>query len=128
MNYMSLVTGHLATVVPAMFIRAYQLCQRKGTVPHRSLGKIYMGLMLVTAVITLIMPAYVGPTLLDHFGLIHLLSLLVLHSVYSALAAVKQGDINAHRKHMIGLYIGGILVAGAFTLAPQRLIHGWLFG
>jgi uncharacterized membrane protein len=29
---------------------------------------------------------------------------------------------------MVGLYVGALLVAGAFTLSPGRLIHTWLFG
>lgn len=33
----------------------------------------------------------------------------------------------AHRANVIGLYVGGMLIAGAFTLLPGRMIHHWLF-
>lgn len=29
---------------------------------------------------------------------------------------------------MISLYVGGLLIAGSFTLMPGRLLHGWVFG
>ena len=74
------------------------------------------------------MSAEVGPTIFNHFGFIHLFSVLVLYLVPSAYLAVKSNNIKKHRGNMLGLYVGGILIAGAFTLAPGRLIHTWLFG
>jgi uncharacterized membrane protein len=128
MTYTQLAYLHLATVVPAFAIGAFQLLRRKGTPSHKFLGKIYMVLMLATGLITLAMPAQVGPRLLNHFGFIHLFSLLALFSVPSAYFAARRGDITAHRGAMIGLYIGGILIAGAFAFAPGRMLHAWLFG
>jgi uncharacterized membrane protein len=29
---------------------------------------------------------------------------------------------------MLGLYLGGILIAGAFAFSPGRMLHAWLFG
>ena len=40
----------------------------------------------------------------------------------------SRGDIKAHRANMIGLYIGSILIAGAFAFSPGRMLHEWLFG
>lgn len=128
MSYMFFVYVHLATVVPAFFIGTFLLLRRKGTSNHRALGKVYMLLMLSTAVVTLFMTAQVGPTLLNHFGLIHLLSFLVLYSVPAAFFAARNKDLKAHRNNMIGVYVGGILIAGGFALAPGRLLHIWLFG
>ena len=125
---MSWVYLHLVTVVPAIVIGAALLLSPKGTVNHRRWGKRYMVCMLLTAFITLAMPAHVGPVWLNHFGLLHLLSLLVICSVVGALWAVRLGNIEAHRRSMQGLYLGGIVVAGAFTLLPGRLMHQWMFG
>ena len=128
MTYTQLAYLHLATVVPAFFIGALQLLRRKGTPSHKLLGKIYMVLMLATALITLAMPAQVGPQFLNHFGFIHSFSLLTLFSVPTAYFAARRGDIRAHRAAMIGLYVGGILIAGTFALMPGRMLHEWLFG
>jgi uncharacterized membrane protein len=128
MTYTQLAYLHLATVLPAFAIGAFQLLRRKGTPSHKLLGKIYMVLMLLTGLITLAMPAEVGPRFLGHFGFIHLFSFLTLYSVPSAYLAIRRGNIKVHRANMIGLYIGGILIAGSFALAPGRMLHAWLFG
>jgi len=101
---------------------------KKGSGQHKFLGRIYMVLMLFTAVVTLLMSAQVGPKLFDHFGPIHLLSVLVLYSVPSAYFAIKVGNIKKHKRAMIGLYVGGMLVAGGFTLVPGRFLGELVFG
>jgi uncharacterized membrane protein len=72
------------------------------------------------------MSARVGPTFFGHFGLIHFFSFLVLYLVPTAFFAARSGNIKRHRASMLGLYIGGILIAGGFTLMPGRLLHDWL--
>lgn len=128
MSYHQLAYLHLATIVPAFFIGTAMLVMRKGTPVHKVLGRIFMPLMLVTALITLLMPAQVGSRFLGHFGFIHLFSLLVLYSVPTAYFAARRGDIAKHRSSMIGLYVGGLLIAGSFTFMPGRMLNQWLFG
>jgi uncharacterized membrane protein len=128
MNYTQLSYVHLATIIPAFVIGTYLLLNRKGTPRHRLLGKIYMLLMLATAVVTLVMPAQVGPRLFNHFGFIHLFSVMVLYSVPAAYLAARKGDIATHKGNMIGIYIGGILIAGAFAFMPGRMLHQLIFG
>jgi uncharacterized membrane protein len=125
-NIFSLV--HLSTIGPAFLIATYMMLTKKGSGQHRFLGRIYMVLMLFTASVTLFMSAQVGPTLFNHFGFIHLLSVLVLYSVPSAYFAIKAGDVKKHKFRMIALYVGGMLVAGGFTLVPGRFLGDLLFG
>ncbi len=126
MTYLQLAYFHLATVFPAFLIGAYLLLSHKGTSQHKLLGKVYMLFMLITALITLFMTAEVGPRFLGHFGFIHLFSVLVLYCIPAALLAARNGNIKKHKTNMLGVYIGGILVAGAFTFMPGRLLYSWL--
>ncbi len=128
MTYLQLAYLHVGTVIPAFFIGTYILIVRKGTSRHKLLGKIYVTLMLITAFITLFMPAMVGPSFLNHFGFIHLLSLLVFVTVPRAILAIRRGDVATHKKHMLGMYIGALLIAGALAMMPGRLMHLWIFG
>ena len=91
MDYKYLMYAHLITVVPCFFMGAYLLSVKKGTTFHKSLGKIYMSLMMITAIITLFMPADVGPQFFNHFGYIHLFSFLTLYSVPTAIIAIRKG-------------------------------------
>ncbi|WP_299979375.1 DUF2306 domain-containing protein [uncultured Pseudoteredinibacter sp.] len=128
MSYEPLMYMHLVTVGPAALIGIYLFICRKGTAIHKSLGKIYMVLMLLTGVITLLMPAAIGSRLFGHFGFIHLFSLLTLYAVPAAFLAARRGDIVAHKSSMMGLFIGGVLIAGTFAFMPGRILHSWLFG
>ena len=67
MTYLQLAYFHLATVLPAFLIGTYLLVNRKGTPTHRMFGKVYISLMLITALLTLFMAAQVGPVLIGHF-------------------------------------------------------------
>ena len=132
MSYAQLMYLHLATVLPAALIGGYLLAARKGTPRHRSLGKAYMILMLATAGITLLMPATVGPQFLGHFDVTGVASFLVfgvvvLISVPRAYIAIRRGDRKTHQWSMAMTYLGAILIAGGFTLAPDRYLHDLLF-
>jgi len=128
MNYEVLMNAHLATVIPCFVIGTVLLLIKKGTVFHKISGRIYMVLMLVTATITLFMSAKVGPKLFNHFGWIHLFSILTIHAVPTAYTAIKRGDVKTHKRKMILLYFGAIIIAGGFTFVPGRYFYSVFFG
>lgn len=127
-TYNFIMYSHLVTVVPCIFLGAYLLLFRKGDALHKALGKIYMSLMMFTAIASLLLPALVGPQFLGHFGWIHLFSFLTLYSIPTALIAVRKGQIRRHKIKMIMLYVGAIMIAGGFTLSPGRYLHEVFFG
>lgn len=127
MNYHTLMMLHLWSVLPAFILGTIIFFMKKGTRVHKTLGQVYMVLMLFTAIITLFMSADVGPTLFNHLGWLHLFSFLTLWTVPSAYIAIKKGNVKAHKRKMIILYIGAILLAGGFTLLPGRYLHHFIF-
>lgn len=128
MGYSDLMYFHLATVVPSFFIGTLLLIIKKGTSMHRRLGRVYMILMMVTAIITLFMPAEVGSRFLNHFGWIHGFSFLTIYTVPTAYIAIKKGNVKKHKRKMILLYFGAIIIAGGFTFFPGRYLHSVFFG
>ena len=128
MEYNNLMFWHLWTVIPCFAIGTILLLIKKGTSFHKYAGRIYMILMLITAFITLFMPAQVGPRILNHFGFIHTFTFLTLYSVPTAFLAIKKGDVKTHKRKMILLYFGAIIIAGGFTFYPGRYLHELFFG
>lgn len=128
MSYELLMYIHLATILPAFLIGTVLLIIKKGTSLHKQLGRIYMVLMLFTGVLTLFMPAKVGAQFLGHFGWIHLLCVLTIYTVPGAYYAAKRGDIASHKRKMILLYAGAMLIAGGFTFMPGRYLYELFFG
>jgi uncharacterized membrane protein len=128
MRYIDLMQLHLATVIPSFLIGTMLLVIKKGTGIHKIFGRVYMVLMMVTALITLFMPARVGATFLNHFGWIHSFSFLTIYTVPTAYWAIKKGNVRAHKRKMILLYFGAIVIAGGFTFYPGRYLHHLFFG
>jgi uncharacterized membrane protein len=128
MGYEALMYLHLITVVPCFVMGTVLLLIKKGTTIHKRIGKWYMILMMITALVTLFMPADIGPRLLNHFGWIHSFSVLTIYTVPTAYIAVKKGQIKSHKRKMILLYLGAIIIAGGFTFSPGRYLHELFFG
>lgn len=128
MNYFDLMYLHLYTVIPSFFIGTILLIIKKGTPFHKLAGRLYMILMMVTALITLFMPSQIGPQLFNHFGWIHLFSALTIYTVPTAYLAIKKGNVKSHKRKMILLYFGALIIAGGFTFVPGRYMHTLFFG
>ena len=127
MTYTQIAYLHLASILPAFAIGTFMLFKHKGSPLHKIIGRIYLLLMLMTGFTTLFMSAKVGPSFFGHFGFIHLFSLLIFYSVPAAYFAARRGNIKAHSMNMVGLYVGGILISGAFVFVPGRMLHEFLF-
>ena len=123
-----IVLIHLCIILPCVVFGTYLIFAKKGTQFHKTIGKVYMTLMGITGILTLFIPAQVGQRIFNHFGLLHLLSILTIYTVPKAWFAIKRGDIKTHKNSMIRLYIGGIIIAGSFAiLAPGRYLHTLFF-
>lgn len=123
---------HFVTVVPAFFLGAWQLTgSRKGSTSHRLIGKIYLTLMSITAVAAFFIPSFStwsiggGPIRL---GLIHLFIPLTINGIWQTRKALRTGDIAAHKASMRGMYFGGLIIAGALTFLPGRIMWRMFFG
>ena len=123
-----IVLIHLCIILPCVVFGTYLIFAKKGTQFHKTIGKVYMILMGITGILTLFIPAQVGQRILNHFGALHLLSILTIYAVPRAWFAIKRGDVKTHKSAMIRLYIGGIIIAGGFAiLAPGRYLHTLFF-
>jgi uncharacterized membrane protein len=116
---------HLATVLPAFLIGTWLIFfSTKGAPLHRALGALYLALMTVTAIAAFFVRSINAGSLSP----IHLFVPLTLFGVFSALWNVRRGNISGHRNAMLGLYVGGILIAGSLTFLPGRIMHVLVFG
>ncbi len=116
---------HLATVIPAFFLGGWLLlASAKGSRIHRRLGVVYLTLMAVTAIVAFFIRALHPP----HLSWIHLLIPVTLIGITSAIVNIRRGNVKGHQRAMITLYVGALLVAGAFTFLPGRLMHSIFFG
>lgn len=119
---------HLATVIPAFIIGTYLIfVSTKGAPHHRALGYLYLTLMSITAIAALFIHQ-VNPSGPFGFSFIHLFVPLTIWGVYNAIVGARTHNIKRHRGAMIGLYIGGLLIAGGLTFLPGRVMYRIFFG
>lgn len=115
---------HLATVVPAFALGTWLLfISRKGSPLHRKLGYVYLTLMTVTAIAAI----FVRELQPGRLSWVHLFVPLTFWGVFAAIWRIRAHDVKGHRSAMLGLYIGGLLIAGGLTFAPGRLMHRLFF-
>jgi uncharacterized membrane protein len=120
---------HIATVVPAALIGTFLIfVSHKGAPLHRVLGYIYLSLMTITAATTLWIHSLMPNGPFYGFSPVHLLVPLVLFGVYGALRAARAHQVSRHRRAMLSVYFGGILLAGGLTFLPGRIMHAIFFG
>lgn len=118
---------HLITVIPAFIIGTYQIFfSTKGAPLHRALGWTYLTLMSITAATTLFIHS-VNPHGFLGLSPIHLFVPLTAWGVYGAISGARTHNIKRHRGAMVGLYIGGLLIAGSLAFLPGRVMHQIFF-
>ncbi len=119
---------HLAAAVSALVLGAWLLlASRKGGTAHRVFGALYLVLMVLAAGSAMWIHALNphGPLGLSP---VHILVVTTLYGVVSGLRAARRHDVQGHRRAMTSLYLTAILLAGALTLVPGRLLYRTLFG
>lgn len=119
------VPFHALAALLAVVIGAVQFALPKGTMAHRITGWSWVMLMAGVAISGLFIHSIrmFGP-----FSPIHILSFVALGTLAFSIMAARRRDIAAHRKSMIALYVLALLVTGAFTLLPGRVMHKVVFG
>lgn len=110
---------HVMAVIPAAMLGPIIFAMPKGTRLHRLLGALWMLLMLTASVSSLFIHQLrlIGP-----FSPLHSLAVFVIVGCVRAIWAVRKGRVQTHQNILKSVYIGGIIVAGAFSFAPGRLM------
>jgi uncharacterized membrane protein len=120
---------HVFTVVPAFFLGTWLIFfSRKGARRHRAVGYVYLTLMTITAITALFVHQIPAIDIVYGFGPIHIFSIVTLSGVVGALRGAWTHNIKMHRSSMLGVYIGGLLIAGTFAFLPGRIMHALVFG
>lgn len=116
-----LIFVHLVTALGALAIGGLVMLRRKGTASHRAWGWAWVVLMGSTAIASAFIRDYHMPNIAG-ITPIHAFTAFVTFNLPRGIWFIRQGNVVAHRKTMRGLYIGGCIIAGIFTLLPGRFL------
>jgi len=116
---------HAFAALAAFTLGVVQIAAPKGTLPHRTLGYIWIGVMLVVAISSFWIH---DMRLWGPWSPIHLLSILTLIMLPAGLYFARVHRVRGHMLTMLGLFLGALVIAGGFTLVPGRIMHKVVFG
>jgi len=115
------IVVHAGAAVAALALGAAMFAARKGTLLHRFAGRGWVALMLVAALSSFWIRSS------GSFSWIHILSVIVPLLLAKGVWLAATGRIAGHRLTMSAVYAGGLVIAGAFTLLPNRLLGQMLW-
>ena len=125
LNASPVIQVHAFTAMAAFGLGLVQLAAPKGTLPHRTIGWLWVVLLAVIAISSFWINELrvIGP-----FSPIHLLSIFTLVMLPRAVMHARHHRVPQHRHAMISIFLGALVVAGLFTLLPGRIMHAVVFG
>lgn len=110
---------HVISAVSTFVIGAVLLSGLpKGTKIHKRLGWTWSAFMASTALSSFFLVGLNG----GHFSWIHGLSAWTIIVLPFALVAARRHNVKSHAKHMRGMFLGGMMIAGLFSFLPGRLM------
>ena len=116
---------HAVAAMAAFALGLVQFAATKGTIPHRTLGWIWVTLMVVVSVTAFFIHEI---RLWGPWSPIHLLAIFTLVMLPLAVRHARRHSVEHHRWSMIGIFVGALVIAGLFTFVPGRIMHAVTFG
>ena len=131
MQLTPLIAIHMGAALGAIATGPVALWARHGRQQHpklhRAFGYAWVTLMVITAASALFIRNFHSANFAG-FTWIHILVPVVFGFLIAAFWMLARGNVRGHRRFMQGLYFGACVVAGAFTLLPDRYLGQLVLG
>ncbi len=116
---------HAFAAMGAFALGTVQLAAPNGTLRHRLVGAVWVLLMIVVCISAFFIHELRiwGP-----WSPIHLLAISTLVVLPVAVWRAHRHEVARHRRAMLSLFLGALIIAGLFTFLPGRIMHAVLIG
>ena len=111
---------HAFAAMAAFALGIVQFAAPKGTLPHRTLGWIWVALMAVVAISSFWIHEI---RLWGPWSPIHLLSIFTPIMLVLGVWYARRHNVRGHKITMISIFFGALVIAGLFTFVPGRIMH-----
>ncbi|WP_411817070.1 DUF2306 domain-containing protein [Hyphococcus sp. DH-69] len=123
---------HAIGAIAAFLLGVVQFTAPKGTLPHRSLGVLWVILMIAVTISSIfIRPALVpGLPITEWFSFIHIFTVLTAYGLIGGMIYLMRGGahLKKHKGPFTGIFIGGLIIAGMLAFLPGRIMHQVVMG
>jgi uncharacterized membrane protein len=121
----SAIPLHAFAAMAAFALGIVQLAAPKGTLPHRTIGWVWVILMMTVALSSFWIHQI---RLFGPWSPIHLLSIFTPIMLVLGVWYARRHKVRGHRITMISIFCGALVIAGLFTFVPGRIMHAVVFG
>ncbi|MFE8073419.1 DUF2306 domain-containing protein [Marinobacteraceae bacterium S3BR75-40.1] len=119
------IQAHILVALIAVVVGALQLILKKGTTRHRVFGWFWVFLMAAVSVSSFFIHEL---RVWGAWSPIHLLSVFTLCIMGVGIWAARNGRMRTHATTMAATYVFALILTGALTLLPGRMMHQMLLG
>jgi len=116
---------HAFAAMAAFALGVVQLSGPKGTAVHRTVGWLWVVLMLAICISAFWIHEL---RLFGPWSPIHLLAIFTLVMLPLGVLHARRHRVAKHRFVMVSLFGGALLIAGLFTFFPGRIMHAVVIG
>ena len=127
LNAPLVVQLHAFAAFAALLLGIVQLAAPKGTLPHRTIGWVWVLLLLTISASSFWIHGH-SWRLWGTWSPIHLLSILTPFLLLLGVVAARRHNVRRHKITMVSIFIGALVIAGLFTFVPGRIMHHVMFG
>ena len=115
---------HVAAAVLAILLGAYQFLSRKGSVPHRVVGWIWVVLLAALCITSFFIPGswHIGPV-----SVFHVLSVYTLWALYMGAKAARDGEVADHKSYMTWLFTLSVVLSAVIAVASGGVLYRVVF-
>ncbi len=113
---------HAVCALAAVAVGVVQFTAPKGTIPHRTVGYLWVALMGTVAITAIFIKTS------GSFSWIHIFVPITLFGTVELAIRARRGMTARHRNMALVLFLAALLLPGAFTFLPGRLMHTVVFG
>lgn len=120
-----MIQVHAFAAMTAFALGVVQLSLPKGTFPHRTMGWIWVLIMVLVCMSSFWIHEL---RVWGKWSPIHLLSVFTLVALPLSVLYAARHRVDDHRKAMLRIFTGALVIAGIFTFWPGRIMHAVVFG
>ena len=107
---------HMIAALVALILGILMLLRQKGTASHKMIGRIFAALMFVTAFSAI----FIRQLNEGRFSWIHIFVIFTFVALIETFYHIRKGNLKDHKRAVMGLFFGALLIPGAFSFLPGR--------